>query len=244
MIEHCCKVDKAATEKLKFKIKSDTDDEDKDQDPKVPYTLLRDENGKTVLHLSSICDLVSHSELGITMNIPLSVSEIISQFAASVMTLRLDTSMIQSISCASWSKDYDVDRLFDARRGTFCAKGGVNYVEILINLSDKNHVETNGRIGGGDGFVITEIGMRSARGGRGFGTFTAPVQSTVIWAFYDNAMDQECIAQLDTKDSREAKYDFSDNRKWIKARRTLVALSTESTLGCDAEYFWIKVVPL
>ena len=63
-----CKVDETATKNLKrnrVRTVVNSDDEDQDQDPKPQYTLLRDENGNTALHVSSICDLVMNSELGI-----------------------------------------------------------------------------------------------------------------------------------------------------------------------------------
>lgn len=210
-----------------------------DVDAEVTYTLLRDENGKTLLHLSSICDLVSNSSLCAAVNVPREMALIIAEFTVSGMTLKLDTTMVEGISCEPYDAYHDVQNLFDPGNACYSTNGETD-CEILIHLSDKNHVKKRGLIGGGDGFVIKDIGLRPPIGGG----YTDPVQHMLVWAFYNDDRVQKCVAHIDTK-SYEAKYDFFENSMWVKARRILVKLVNPPTLRkLDALQFWMKVVPL
>ena len=147
--------------------------------------------------------------------------------------------MIESISCAAYGSGWDVNNLFKNER-VYCTSKATD-CEILINLSDKNHLEKRGHIGGEDGFVITEVGIIAPTNGG----YTAPVESVMLWAFYDNEEAQECVAEMNTKGQYETKYDLFENQKWVKARRILLKLmNPETAENVDTKYFWIKVVPL
>jgi len=243
------------------------------------YTVIYDEDNKELLNLRTITHLVANSPLITKMGIPPPISALISEYSLSEMRLLIDKSMVDSISCDSYSSYYDIDRLF-SDNGVYCTSSATD-CEMVIRLSTQNHRKKQGQIGGDDAdFVITEVGIKAP----GWG-FTAPIETMLMWTFHgsksvpdknemkkrfggqtmvkegdvydpekdkglsDKELAEKCMVHIGIDRGTEKKCDLLPGTvvgaKWVKATHVLLKLqNSPQRPNVDAEYFWIKVLPL